>query len=46
MKRTSASSPALLRKKKQILKRMHKEKMRKIKLKNWMKSARPGSIEV
>lgn len=48
MKKTSASNPALLRTKKQILKRMHKKKMKQIRLKNWMKKishARPISIE-
>jgi len=42
MKRTSASSPALLRKKKQILKRIHKEKMRKIRLKKYMYKREKG----
>ncbi len=49
MKKTMASSPALLRTKKQILRRMHKKKMNQIRLKNWMKKtshARPISIEV
>jgi len=49
MKKTSASSPALLRKKKQILKRMHKKKMEQIRLKKWMKKtshARFASLEV
>ena len=49
MKKTSASNPALLRKKKQILKRMHKKKMGQIRLKKWMKKTAPtrfASIEV
>jgi hypothetical protein len=37
MKKTNASSPALLRTKKQILKRMHKKKMEQIRLKTWIK---------
>lgn len=37
MKKTNASSPALLRTKQQILKRMHKKKMNQIRVKNWMK---------
>jgi hypothetical protein len=37
MKKTMASSPALLRTKKQILKRMHRKKMQQIRLKSWMK---------
>ena len=48
MKKTNASSRALLRTKKQILKRMHKKKMKQIRLKNWMKISHPklASIEV
>jgi len=49
MKKTNASSAALLRTKKQILKRMHKKKMKQIRLKAWMKKisrARLASIEV
>ena len=49
MKKTIASNPALLRTKKQILKRMHKKKMKQIRLKNWMKKtshARFASFEV
>ena len=49
MKKTSASSPALLKTKKQILKRMHKKKMEQIRLKKWMKKtshAKLASIEV
>jgi len=37
MKKTEASSPVLLRKKKQILKRMHRKKMKQIRWKRWMK---------
>jgi hypothetical protein len=40
MKNTNASNPALLRTKKQILKRMHKEKLKQIRLKSWMKNTR------
>lgn len=49
MKKTNASSPALLIKKKQILKRMHKKKMEQIRLKKWMKKTshdRFASLEV
>ena len=49
MKKTMASSPTLLRTKKQILKRMHKKRVKQIRLKSWMKKisrARPASIEV
>jgi len=48
MKKTNASSPALLRKKKQILKHMHKKKMEQIRQKKWMKKishTRFGSLE-
>ena len=48
MKKTNASSRALLRTKKQILKRMHTKKMKQIRLKSWMKktSLNRLSIEV
>jgi hypothetical protein len=49
MKKTNASSSALLRTKKQILKRMYEKKMKQIRLKTWMKKishARLASIEV
>jgi len=49
VKNTNATNPALLRTKKQILKRVHKKKMKQIRLKRWMKKiahARPISVEV
>ena len=46
MKKTNASSPALLRTKKQILKRMHKKKMKQIRLKSWMKKTRAHSASI
>jgi len=48
MKKTNASTPALLKTKKQILKRMHEKKIEQIRLKRWMKKTRTrdASIEV
>jgi len=48
VKKTDASTPALLKTKRQILKRMHKKKMEQIRLERWKKKtrARDASIEV